>query len=106
VIPSAGSAGSSNNGDTYLQIYGDAYFGYAGDLSLPVFMVGSTPYVGRGRYVFWNSTEDKLIILEQADSSAILAADYGATVYPLTTPAAGCSYALGARSASFDKTED
>jgi len=103
VIPSAGSAGSSNNGDTYLQIYGDAYFGYAGDLSLPVFMVGSTPYVGRGRYVFWNSTEDKLIILEQADSSAILAADYGATVYPLTTPAAGCSYALGARSASFDK---
>jgi hypothetical protein len=45
VIPSVGS-GSNLGADTYLQIYGDAYLGYAGDLSLPAFTVGSTQYAG------------------------------------------------------------
>jgi hypothetical protein len=103
IVPSAGSA-SDNSGDTYLQIYGDAYLGYAGSLSLPMFTVGSTQYAGRGRYVFWNKLEDKLIVLEQADSTANLTADYAATVYPLTTLPPGCSYSLGANSASFDLT--
>jgi Putative binding domain, N-terminal len=89
-----------NGGDTYLQIYGDAYLGYAGAVSLPTFTVASTPYAGHGRYVFWNSTEDNLIVLEQADTTANLTADYATTVYPMTVPAAGCSFALGATSAT------
>jgi hypothetical protein len=101
VIPSAVS-GTDNNGDEFLQMYGDAFLGYAGDLSLPMFTVGSTAYAGHGRYVFWNKSEDNLIVLEQADSTAKLTADYGVAVYHLTTSKAGCSYALGADSGSFD----
>jgi hypothetical protein len=101
VIPSVGYTGNPN-ADTFLQIYGDAYLSYAGDLSLPMFYAGSTGYASHGRYVFWSSAEDKLIVLEQADSTAKLAADYGVTVYPLTTSVVGCSYSLGGNSATFD----
>jgi len=101
VIPSNGYT-TTGTADTYLQMYGDAYLGYAGDLPLPVFSVGSSPYPGHGRYVFWNEAEDSLIVLEQADSTANLLADYGATVYPVTTLPQGCSYSLGTGSASFD----
>jgi len=101
VIPAVGYNGTGNT-DTYIQIYGDAYLGYAGELSLPVFMVGSTPYAGHGRYVFWNSQATELVILEQADPTAQLVANYGATVYSMTTPAAGCTFAVGGTSATFD----
>ena len=101
VIPAVGYNGTANT-DTYVQIYGDAYLGYSGELSLPVFMVGSTPYAGHGRYAFWNSQATKLVILEQADPTAQLVANYGATVYSMTTPIAGCTFALGATSATFD----
>ncbi len=103
VIPSVGYEGNNNN-DTFLQIYGDAYLSYAGDLSLPMFTVDSTAYAGRGRYVFFNNAEDKLIVLEQADPTANLTADYGVTVYPFTTTPAGCSYSLGTGSASFNQS--
>jgi hypothetical protein len=66
-------------------------------------VVGSTLYAGHGRYVFHDTAADKLIVLEQADSTANLAADYGVAVYPLTTPAAGCSFTLGAAGAGFDQ---
>ena len=69
-----------------------------------MFTVGSTEYAGRGRYVFFNNAEDKLIVLEQADSTANLTADYGVTVYPFTTTPAGCSYSLGTGSASFNQS--
>lgn len=91
--------GGPNTADTYVQTYGDTYLGYAGELSLASFVAGSTLYAGHGRYVFHNAAADKLIVLEQADSSASLVADYGVTVYPLTTPASGCSFTLGANSA-------
>ncbi len=101
VIPSAMS-GTDNSGDEFLQMYGDVYLGYAGDLSLHTFTVGSTAYAGHGRYVFWNGSEDNLIVLEQADSTADLTADYAVAVYHLTTLKADCSYSLGADSGSFD----
>lgn len=100
VIPGA-ATGSNNDGDTYVQMYGDAYLGYAGEVSLPTFTVASTAYAGHGRYVFWNSTEAKLIVLEQADSTANLTADYATTVYPQSAQA-GCSVALGATSATLN----
>jgi len=103
LIPSAGYQ-SAGNIDTYLQLYGDEYLSYNGGTSLPPFMVGSTAYAGHGRYVFWNSAEDKLIVLEQADSTANLTADYGVFVYPLTSLGAGCSFALGASSAGVAAT--
>jgi hypothetical protein len=103
VIPGA-APGTNPDGDTYLQIYGDADLGYAGELSLPTFDVASSVYAGHGRYVFWNRSEDNLIVLEQADSSANLTADYGSTVYAFTVPAAGCSFTLGATSGGFDSS--
>jgi hypothetical protein len=100
VIP-GGATGSNGDGDTYLQMYGDAYLGYAGNISLPTFPVASTMYAGHGRYVFWNRTENNLIVLEQADSTANLTADYATAVYPQPGQA-GCSLALGATSATLN----
>ena len=100
IIPGLGSSGLSSV-DTAVQLYGDAYLGYAGSLSLPSFNSASTAYTGHGRYVFWNKAADKLIILEQADSSANLSADYGAMVLPLTGVIAGCTFSLNSASALF-----
>ncbi len=105
VIPAANNNyGGTGKEDTSVQIYGDQSLAYSGDLSLPAFMVGQTPYTGHGRYAFWNSAEDKLIVLEQADSSADLLTDYGATVYSMSTPAAGCSFTLGSTSDTLGAT--
>ena len=98
LIPSV-SFGSTTT-DTYVQVYGDLYLSYAGELPLPQFTAGSHSYAGHGRYTFWNSRGDRLTVLEQADSSASLTADYGVTVFSMTTPAAGCTFTLGATSAT------
>ena len=103
VIPGVGYSGK-NTDDTFLQVYGDAYLGYAGSLALPGFLAGSASYAGHGRNVFWNNAADKLIVVEQADDSAKLVADAGVTVLSLTTPSSGCAFTLGASSASFAKT--
>ena len=101
MIP-ANSSYPTTQTDTDVQIYGDAYLGYAGSLPLPTFTVGSTSYAGHSRYVFWNKAENGFVVAEQADSTAQLASDYGVAVYSLTTPAAGCSFSLPATSARFD----
>jgi len=98
VIP--GTAGSTPQGDTSVQIYGDEWV-FAGSFVLPSFNVGSASYPGHGRYVFWDRAEDRFTVVEQADSTAQLTADYGVAVYSLTAPAAGCSFALDTYSASF-----
>jgi Putative binding domain, N-terminal len=90
--------GGTGKEDTSVQIYGDQSLAYSGDLSLPTFAVGQTDYPGRGRYAFWNSAEDKLIVLEQADSSSGLLADYGDVVYSMAVPAPGCTFTLGTSS--------
>ncbi len=102
VIPSISPYSGQGTGveDTSVQVYGDAALDYSGDLALPEFTVASTSYPGRGRYAFWNSSEDKLIVLEQADASANLLADYGAAVFSMATPGAGCTFTLGAPSGS------
>ncbi len=99
VIPAVSNSDQPGTEDTSIQIYGDETLTYSGSLSLPSFLVGSTSYPGHGRYAFWNNSEDRLIVLEQADSTANLLADYGAMVYSVTTPLPGCSFTLGSASA-------
>jgi hypothetical protein len=99
VIPGVGAGVAT--ADTFVQVYGDAALGYSGSLALPSFNVGSVPFAGHGRYVFWNKTTDRLVVVQQADSTARLTSDYGVTTYALNTPAAGCTFGLGSSSASF-----
>ncbi len=108
VIPGAGPRTAFNYNpmaDTYVQIYGAGSLQYSGELSLATFTIGSTSYAGHGRYAFWNSSEDKLIILEQADSTASLLSDYGVAVYSMTPPATGCAFTPGATSATLSSDQ-
>jgi uncharacterized repeat protein (TIGR01451 family) len=99
VIPGVGSGVAT--ADTFVQVYGDAALGYSGSLALPSFSVGSTPYAGHGRFVFWNKTADRLIVVQEADATANLASGFGVSTYALNTPAAGCTFSLGSASATF-----
>lgn len=108
MIPGAGPRTAFNYNpmaDTYVQIYGAGSLQYSGELSLATFTIGSTSYAGHGRYAFWNSSEDKLIILEQADSTASLLSDYGVAVCSMTTPATGCAFTPGATSATLSSDQ-
>src|ERR1039457_1215003 len=71
IIPGVGAGVAT--ADTFVQVYGDASLGYSGSLALPSFSVGSAPYAGHGRFVFWNKTADRLIVVQQADATANLA---------------------------------
>jgi uncharacterized protein (TIGR03437 family) len=74
VIP----GGVSNNGsarqadDTQVQIYSDAFLGFAGAVPLPQFTVGTSSFAGHGRFVFWNKAATALYVILQADSTAQL----------------------------------
>ncbi|HLK64859.1 MAG TPA: BACON domain-containing carbohydrate-binding protein [Bryobacteraceae bacterium] len=90
--------------DTTIQMYGDATLGYSGSLALPSFTVGTTPYTGHGRFAYWSKNTDRLIVVQQADASAGLVADYGVTTYPLNTPSAGCTFTLSSNSTTLSLT--
>ncbi len=99
VLPAVGAGVPT--ADTVLQVYGDAALGYSGSLTLPSFLVGSTPYAGHGRSVFWNKTADHLVVVQQADASAPLVSNFGVATYSLNAPAAGCAFSLGSAAATF-----
>jgi len=86
--------------DTQLQIYGDAYLGYAGTLTLPQFTSGSSPYAGHGKYVFWNSTGTSVYVVEQADSAANLLSSFAVDTISPSGASGGCTFTLGSTSAN------
>jgi len=81
--------------DTEVQVYGEAYLGYAGSLALPEFMVEGTAYPGHGKYVFWNSAGTNLYVIEQADSTANLLSSFAVDTISPSSPSSGCTFALG-----------
>jgi len=96
VIPQTNYNTQAN--DTEVQVFGEAYLGYAGSLALPQFMVGGTAYAGHGKFAFWNSAGTRLYVIEQADSTAKLLSSFAvATISP---SASGCTFTLGSTSAN------
>ncbi len=83
-----------------VQIYGDAFLGFAGRLTLPKIAVGATQYDGNGKFAFWNAASDKIFVIQSADSAPNLLSSYGITTILPSTPADGCTFTLGTTSAT------
>lgn len=92
VIPK--SFGGSAPDDTQLQIFGDAFLGYAGSLPLPQFTAGGQSFAGHGQFVFWNTAATKLFVVEQADATAKFSSAYAVSVVAPSTGADGCTIAV------------
>jgi hypothetical protein len=75
----SGSAQGANE----LQLYADANLLLLRSMPMNPFSVGSSAYPGYGQYVFWNSTETNLIVIEKADTSANLLSGYGVSIVSL-----------------------
>jgi len=86
----------NTNSFTEVQVYNDADLSLRSRLDLPKFNVSGTPYNGYGKYVFWNSTGTQLYVIQEADTTAGLQADFGvAQVSPVT-----CNFTLARASDS------
>jgi len=79
--------------DAQLQIFGDAFLGYAGSLPLPQFIVGGQSFVGHGQFVFWNAAATKLFVVEKADAAAQLSSAYAVSVVAPSTGSDNCAVA-------------
>lgn len=100
VVPAAAYQAGGSDGE--IQMYGDAYLGFAGRFTLPSFTIGGNVYAGHGRYLFWNSNASKLIAIEQVDATSNTASDYGITI--VSPMAAGCTYSIAQASVNLAYT--
>jgi hypothetical protein len=80
--------------DTQLQIYGDAFLGYAGTIPLPQFQVNSSLYDGHGKFVFWTADQTRQVVVMKADSTANLLSSYGLSVISPSVPTGSCSVSI------------
>ncbi len=97
VIPGAFYTGV---GDTMVQLYSYPSLTLSNESTLPDFQLSGAAYASHGRFLFWDSTESKLITVVQADASANLTSSYG--VYVIDQPASlpACAYSLDRNSIS------
>ncbi|HMT94757.1 PKD domain-containing protein [uncultured Thiothrix sp.] len=70
-------ANLSESVDTQILSYDDAYLTPSASFQLPYFVVNEQGFMGHGRFVFFNKTADRLIVILKADASTALPNDYG-----------------------------
>jgi len=73
---------SNHPGAAELRLDGDAFLQLASSSGMHPFLVGNANFSGYGQFVFWNTPQTKLIVVEKADSTANLLSSYG--VFMLT----------------------
>jgi hypothetical protein len=72
--------------DNEVQLFTTDYFNPAGTLQLSPFLTNTGSYTAHGKAVFYNSASTNLYVVEQADSSSNLIADFAVETIPIANP--------------------
>ncbi len=86
--------------ETHLQFYSEATLSLVSDTILPPVLSNGTTVEGDGRYVFWNSSETKLVGIVEAEASAGLATPDSVFLASFPSPGSNCPSSLSANAAS------
>lgn len=81
VVAVPGNIYNTMNNDTEVQIYGYDYLSFEQKIQFPKFLVNDSAFTSHGKFVFFDSSGNKVHALVKADNNSGLLYEYGVVTY-------------------------